>query len=183
MSHSYGLVSRFQSKPETAYWQAVKMRNQFEFYSQRLSLLVLGYNFFVTVVAEPMRVLRISGLQIAGDAFPGQEIQACGFSINVTTVCIFQWVRHFQDGTMEYITDQPIYLVTADDVDAHLAIQCAPMDDKKRKMVKKLQKEGSLKLATLLDCYLERLIGILNHEKKWVEECTSHVFSLKVPHS
>ncbi|XP_020523169.1 uncharacterized protein LOC18434840 isoform X2 [Amborella trichopoda] len=77
----------------------------------------------------------IRELQIAGDAFPGREIQACGFSTNGTTVCIFQWVRHFQDGTMEYITgaDQPIYLVTADDVDAHLAIQCAPMDDRNRK--------------------------------------------------
>lgn len=32
----------------------------------------------------------IKGLQISGEAFPGRELQACGYSINGTTNCNFE---------------------------------------------------------------------------------------------
>ncbi|CAI0430944.1 unnamed protein product [Linum tenue] len=77
----------------------------------------------------------IEGLQISGDAFPGRELQACGYSTNGTTSCNFEWVRHFEDGSVDYIdgAKQPNYLVTADDVDTYLAIEVQPLDDRKRK--------------------------------------------------
>ncbi|KAL9668712.1 hypothetical protein QQ045_006250 [Rhodiola kirilowii] len=77
----------------------------------------------------------IEGLQINGDAFPGHELQACGYQINGTTSCNFEWVRHWEDGSVNYIegAKQPNYLVTADDVDACLAIEVQPLDDRKRK--------------------------------------------------
>ncbi|XP_031115875.1 uncharacterized protein LOC116019713 isoform X5 [Ipomoea triloba] len=77
----------------------------------------------------------IEGLQIAGEAYPGRELQASGYSINGTTSCIFEWVRHKEDGSFSYIEEakQPVYLVTADDVDTYLAIEVQPLDDRKRK--------------------------------------------------
>uniref|UniRef100_A0A2P2KPN0 Uncharacterized protein MANES_02G143700 n=1 Tax=Rhizophora mucronata TaxID=61149 RepID=A0A2P2KPN0_RHIMU len=77
----------------------------------------------------------IDGLQISGEAFPGRELQACGYSINGTTSCNFEWVRHLEDGSVNYIdgAKKPNYLVTADDVDAYLAIEVQPLDDRKRK--------------------------------------------------
>jgi hypothetical protein len=32
----------------------------------------------------------IENLQISGEAFPGRELQACGYSINGTTSCNFE---------------------------------------------------------------------------------------------
>uniref|UniRef100_A0A5B6ZEA9 DUF7046 domain-containing protein n=1 Tax=Davidia involucrata TaxID=16924 RepID=A0A5B6ZEA9_DAVIN len=77
----------------------------------------------------------IDGLQISGEAFPGWELQACGYSINGTTSCNFEWVRHLEDGSVNYIdgAKQPIYLVTADDVHTYLAIEVQPLDNRKRK--------------------------------------------------
>ncbi|XP_027180175.1 uncharacterized protein LOC113778857 [Coffea eugenioides] len=77
----------------------------------------------------------IEGLQISGEAFPGRELQACGYSINGTTSCNFEWVRHLEDGSFHYIdgAKQPNYLVAADDVDTYLAIEVQPLDNRKRK--------------------------------------------------
>ncbi|XVF16895.1 hypothetical protein REPUB_Repub10bG0070500 [Reevesia pubescens] len=77
----------------------------------------------------------IEGLQISGEAYPGRELQACGYSINGTTSCNFEWVRHMEDGSVNYIdgAKQPNYLVTADDVDTYLAIEVQPLDNRKRK--------------------------------------------------
>ncbi|KAF7813368.1 uncharacterized protein G2W53_034344 [Senna tora] len=77
----------------------------------------------------------IEGLQIFGEAFPGRELQARGFSINGTTVCNFKWIRHLKDGSVNFIdgAGQPKYLVTADDVDTYLAIEVLPLDDRNRK--------------------------------------------------
>ncbi|XP_014513895.1 uncharacterized protein LOC106772187 isoform X2 [Vigna radiata var. radiata] len=77
----------------------------------------------------------IEGLQISGEAFPGRELQACGYSINGTTSCNFEWIRHLQDGSFNYIdgAKQPAYLVNADDVDTLLAIEVQPLDNRKRK--------------------------------------------------
>ncbi|XP_038721653.1 uncharacterized protein LOC120013785 isoform X2 [Tripterygium wilfordii] len=77
----------------------------------------------------------IEGLQISGEALPGRELQACGYSINGTTSCNFEWVRHLEDGSVNYIegAKQPNYLVTADDVDTYLAIEVQPLDNRKRK--------------------------------------------------
>ncbi|KAK4840836.1 hypothetical protein QYF36_019400 [Acer negundo] len=77
----------------------------------------------------------IESLQITGEAFPGRQLQACGYSINGTTSCNFEWVRHLEDGSVNYIdgAKQPTYLVTADDVDTYLAIEVQPLDDRKRK--------------------------------------------------
>ncbi|KAJ7975521.1 Tripartite motif-containing 29 [Quillaja saponaria] len=77
----------------------------------------------------------IEGLQISGEAFPGRELQACGYSINGTTSCNFEWVRHLEDGSLNYIegAKQPNYLISADDVDSYLAIEVQPLDNRKRK--------------------------------------------------
>ncbi|XP_071724556.1 uncharacterized protein [Rutidosis leptorrhynchoides] len=77
----------------------------------------------------------IEGLQISGEAYPGKELQASGYSINGTTSCNFEWVRHLEDGSVNYIegAKQPNYLVNADDVDSYLAIEVQPLDDRKRK--------------------------------------------------
>ncbi|PIA40522.1 hypothetical protein AQUCO_02500318v1 [Aquilegia coerulea] len=77
----------------------------------------------------------IDGLQISGEPFPGQELQAGGYSINGTTSCNFEWVRYLEDGSVNYIdgAKQPNYLVTADDVDTYLAIEVQPLDNRKRK--------------------------------------------------
>ncbi|KAK4786203.1 hypothetical protein SAY86_002892 [Trapa natans] len=77
----------------------------------------------------------IDSLQISGDAYPGRELQACGYSINGTTSCNFEWVRHMEDGSVNYIegAKQPNYLVTADDVGTYLAIEVQPLDNRKRK--------------------------------------------------
>ncbi|THG23278.1 hypothetical protein TEA_020243 [Camellia sinensis var. sinensis] len=48
----------------------------------------------------------IEGLQISGDACPGHDLQASGFSINGTTSCNFEWVRHLEDGSFNYIEGQ-----------------------------------------------------------------------------
>ncbi|XP_062093486.1 uncharacterized protein LOC133799479 isoform X3 [Humulus lupulus] len=77
----------------------------------------------------------IDALQISGEAYPGHELQACGYSIHGTTSCNFEWVRHLEDGSVNYIegAKQPNYLVTADDVDTYLAIEVQPLDNRKRK--------------------------------------------------
>ncbi|KAF7820273.1 uncharacterized protein G2W53_025728 [Senna tora] len=85
--------------------------------------------------ADDDRLPGIEGLQISGEALPGKELQACGYSINGTTSCNFEWIRHLEDGSVNYIdgAKQPTYLVTADDVDTYLAIEVQPLDDRKRK--------------------------------------------------
>ncbi|GMI86705.1 hypothetical protein like AT5G23490 [Hibiscus trionum] len=85
--------------------------------------------------AEDDLLPAIEGLQISGEAYPGRELQACGYSINGTTSCNFEWARHMEDGSVKYIegAKQPNYLVTADDVDTYLAIEVQPLDNRKRK--------------------------------------------------
>ncbi|PPD84977.1 hypothetical protein GOBAR_DD18086 [Gossypium barbadense] len=104
--------------------------------------------------AEDDPLPAIEGLQISGEAYPGRELQACGYSINGTTSCNFEvlfqdiflpsilkiwdfWVRHMEDGSVNYIegAKQPNYLVTADDVDTYLAIEVQPLDNRKRKVL------------------------------------------------
>ncbi|XP_071720184.1 uncharacterized protein [Rutidosis leptorrhynchoides] len=76
----------------------------------------------------------IDGFQIIGDAKPGGKLVGCGFPVRGTSLCMFQWVRHLQDGTREYIegATNPEYVVTADDVDKLIAVECIPMDDQGR---------------------------------------------------
>lgn len=82
---------------------------------------------------DPLPV--VEALQISGEAFPGRQLEASGYSLNGTTSCNFEWVRHMDDGSVAYIegAKQPNYLVTADDVDTCLAIEVQPMDNRKRK--------------------------------------------------
>ncbi|KAG0615413.1 hypothetical protein M758_5G039300 [Ceratodon purpureus] len=77
----------------------------------------------------------IVGLRIVGDAVLGGRLTACGHSINGTSLCIFQWVRHYQDGTAVMIEGaaQPEYTITADDCDSMVAIECVPMDERGRR--------------------------------------------------
>uniref|UniRef100_A0A452XHM8 AIR9-like A9 domain-containing protein n=1 Tax=Aegilops tauschii subsp. strangulata TaxID=200361 RepID=A0A452XHM8_AEGTS len=99
------------------------------------SVLMVNINFHEYAVAEDDPLPAIDGLRITGEAFPGKELQASGYSINGTTSCNFEWVRHLEDGSVNYIegAKQPTYLVTADDVDSLLAIEVQPLDDRKRK--------------------------------------------------
>ncbi|KAL6196422.1 hypothetical protein ACLB2K_032037 [Fragaria x ananassa] len=99
-----------------------------------------SYSRFLSPVHEDLfleddLLPAIEGLQISGEALPGHELQASGYSINGTTSCNFEWVRHLPDGSVNYIegAKQPNYLLTADDVDTCLAIEVQPLDDRKRK--------------------------------------------------
>ncbi|KAK1661443.1 hypothetical protein QYE76_049602 [Lolium multiflorum] len=85
--------------------------------------------------AEDDPLPGIKDLRITGEAFPGRELQASGFSIDGTTTCNFEWVRHLEDGSVRFIEGarQPNYLVTADDVDTLLVIEVQPLDERKRK--------------------------------------------------
>ncbi|KAG5538845.1 hypothetical protein RHGRI_019404 [Rhododendron griersonianum] len=76
----------------------------------------------------------IEEFQIIGEAKPGYRLLGCGFPVRGTSLCMFQWVRHLQDGTRQYIegATNPEYVVTADDVDKHIAVECIPMDDQGR---------------------------------------------------
>lgn len=104
-----------------------------------------SYPYLPTVLEEPGSSFSeaadddplpgIEGLRITGDAFPGRELQASGYPTNGTTTCNFEWVRHLEDGSVNFIEGarQPSYVVTADDVDTLLAIEVQPLDDRKRK--------------------------------------------------
>ncbi|KAH9771176.1 hypothetical protein KPL71_012612 [Citrus sinensis] len=78
----------------------------------------------------------IEGFQIIGEATPGEKLLGCGYPVRGTTLCMFQWVRHLQDGTRHYIegATNPEYVVTADDVDKLIAVECIPMDDQGRQI-------------------------------------------------
>ncbi|XP_061363248.1 uncharacterized protein LOC133306885 isoform X3 [Gastrolobium bilobum] len=54
--------------------------------------------------------------------------------VDIQSVELLYWVRHLQDGTRQYIegATNPEYVVTADDVDKLIAVECIPMDDKGR---------------------------------------------------
>ncbi|XP_010452836.1 PREDICTED: uncharacterized protein LOC104734867 isoform X3 [Camelina sativa] len=102
-----------------------------------------NYPILAPVLEEPSSSISededplpgIADLQISGEPFPGRELQVSGHSINGTTKCNFEWVRHLEDGSVNYIdgAKRPNYLVTADDVDLYLAIEVHPLDDKNRK--------------------------------------------------
>lgn len=76
----------------------------------------------------------IEGFQIIGDAKPGNKLLGCGYPVRGTSLCMFQWVRHYPDGTRQYIdgATNPEYVVTADDVDKLIAVECIPMDEQGR---------------------------------------------------
>ncbi|KAK7386231.1 hypothetical protein VNO78_26297 [Psophocarpus tetragonolobus] len=76
----------------------------------------------------------IENFQISGDAIPGGKLLGCGYPVHGTSLCMFQWIRHLEDGTRQYIegATNPEYVVTADDVDKLIAVECIPMDDKGR---------------------------------------------------
>ncbi|XP_056173522.1 uncharacterized protein LOC115689008 isoform X1 [Syzygium oleosum] len=76
----------------------------------------------------------IEGFQIVGEATPGNQLLGCGYPVRGTSLCMFQWVRHLPDGTTHYIegATNPEYVVTADDVDKIIAVECIPMDDQGR---------------------------------------------------
>ncbi|CAJ1948690.1 unnamed protein product [Sphenostylis stenocarpa] len=98
----------------------------------------------------------IENFQISGDAIPGEKLLGCGYPVRGTSLCMFQWVRLLEDGTRHYIEGRldkslgilffeilclfagwsgatnPEYVVTADDVDKLIAVECIPMDDKGR---------------------------------------------------
>ncbi|KAL6847736.1 hypothetical protein ACP4OV_021864 [Aristida adscensionis] len=104
-----------------------------------------SYPYLPTVLEEPGSSFSeaaeddplpgIQGLRITGEPFPGRELQASGYPTNGTTTCNFEWVRHLEDGSVNFIEGarQPVYVVTADDVDTLLAIEVQPLDDRKRK--------------------------------------------------
>ncbi|KAG5540400.1 hypothetical protein RHGRI_020577 [Rhododendron griersonianum] len=99
---------------------------------------------FVSVQGELVRrfangkkkIIGIEDFQIIGEAKPGNRLLGCGFPVRGTSLCLFQWVRHLQDGTRQYIqgATNPEYVVTADDVDKLIAVECIPMDDQGREV-------------------------------------------------
>ncbi|KAH9771183.1 hypothetical protein KPL71_012613 [Citrus sinensis] len=73
----------------------------------------------------------IEQFQIDGEATPGKKLLGCGYPVGGANLCMFQWVRHLQDGTKHYIKGAigPEYVVTADDVGKLISVECIPMDD------------------------------------------------------
>ncbi|KAH7687399.1 hypothetical protein IHE45_04G163900 [Dioscorea alata] len=76
----------------------------------------------------------IEGFQIFGEAKLGSTLKACGYPINGTSLCVFQWFRHLHNGTRQSIDGAtvPDYVVTADDVGTLLSVDCIPMDESGR---------------------------------------------------
>ncbi|XP_058225069.1 uncharacterized protein LOC131334180 isoform X2 [Rhododendron vialii] len=100
----------------------------------------------------------IEEFQIIGEAKPGYRLLGCGFPVRGTSLCMFQWVRHLQDGTRQYIegATNPEYVVTADDVDKHIAVECIPMDDRGRQgELVRLFANGQNKITCDRDIQLE----------------------------
>jgi len=59
----------------------------------------VSFSFFINcfalyTAAEDDPLPGIEGLQISGEAFPGRELQASGYSINGTTSCNFEVYLH-----------------------------------------------------------------------------------------
>ncbi|XP_024374953.1 uncharacterized protein [Physcomitrium patens] len=101
--------------------------------SPQLPSLPEGPNSPIFEDSDPLP--GIVGLRIVGDTVLGGRLTACGHSINGTSLCIFQWVRHYRDGTAAMIEGaaQPEYTITADDCDSMVAIECVPMDERGRR--------------------------------------------------
>ncbi|XP_019168284.1 PREDICTED: uncharacterized protein LOC109163999 [Ipomoea nil] len=100
----------------------------------------------------------IEGFQIIGDAKPGGRLLGCGYPVQGTSLCMFQWVRHNPDGTRHYIegATNPEYVVTADDVDKLIAVECIPMDDQGRQgELVRLFANGQHKITCDADMQLE----------------------------
>ncbi|CAL5049898.1 unnamed protein product [Urochloa decumbens] len=85
----------------------------------------------VLIPTDDVLLPGIEGFQIYGEPRTGSTLTACGFPINGTTLCNFQWVRYLGDGIRQSIEGATMYdyVVTADDVDAVLAVESTPMDD------------------------------------------------------
>ncbi|XP_073394681.1 uncharacterized protein [Physcomitrium patens] len=88
----------------------------------------------------------IEGLRILGDPVLGGRLTACGHPVNGTHLCIFQWVRHYHDGQAIDIEGaaQSDYVITADDCDNIVAVECVPVDERNRKgeLVKVMVNDG-----------------------------------------
>lgn len=61
-----------------------------QFHSPYFSVLMVNIIFHEYAVAEDDPLPAIDGLRITGEAFPGKELQASGYSINGTTSCNFE---------------------------------------------------------------------------------------------
>ncbi|XP_065877036.1 uncharacterized protein [Euphorbia lathyris] len=122
-------------RESSANWGATTLDDPSSSYLPYLAPVLEEPSSSFSEAADDDPLPAIEGLQISGAAFPGRELQACGYSINGTTSCNFEWVRHLEDGSVDYIdgAKQPNYLVTADDVNTYLAIEVQPLDDRKRK--------------------------------------------------
>lgn len=62
----------------------------FNYFEQPLVYAYCSIILHYGAAAEDEPLPGIDGLQIAGDPFPGRELQACGYSINGTTSCNFE---------------------------------------------------------------------------------------------
>ncbi|KAL7204030.1 hypothetical protein ACSBR2_017153 [Camellia fascicularis] len=115
LSDRSGLNRRFDSSEESTYDSSFRFPT--------------GHDGVGSVVSEGDP--GIEDFQIIGDAKPGGVLLGCGYPVRGTSLCVFQWVRHLQDGTRQYIegATNPEYVVTADDVDKLIAVECIPMDD------------------------------------------------------
>ncbi|GMP42409.1 hypothetical protein CsSME_00012169 [Camellia sinensis var. sinensis] len=115
LSDRSGLNRRFDSPEESTYDSSFRFPT--------------GHDGVGSVVSEGDP--GIEDFQIIGEAKPGGVLLGCGYPVRGTSLCVFQWVRHLQDGTRQYIegATNPEYVVTADDVDKLIAVECIPMDD------------------------------------------------------
>ncbi|KAL5217341.1 hypothetical protein ABZP36_018025 [Zizania latifolia] len=124
-----------ESISDEAIWETLHdtARDNFHQYAQdpgdqNTGRIYQGSNF----LGDPLP--GIEGFQISGHPIPGSTLTACGFPTNGTTLCNFQWVRYLENGTRQSIEGATVYdhVVTADDVDTILAVDCTPMDDNGR---------------------------------------------------
>ncbi|KAJ9558567.1 hypothetical protein OSB04_013181 [Centaurea solstitialis] len=158
--------NRSEERPYDNYFQTLPMQDGGDSYGLEDANIL-----YVPIEDGP----GIESFQIIGVANPGRKLLGCGFSVRGTSLCMFQWVRYYQDGTRKYIEGKflktpemefiafirglrgalaflkicwaqefcvldprlfhdtgatsPEYVVTADDVDKVVALECIPMDD------------------------------------------------------
>ncbi|KAJ4721445.1 Microtubule-associated protein [Melia azedarach] len=85
------------------------------------------------IPGQRTEIPRIRNLQITGEARPGEKLLGSPEFVNGTSSCTFQWVRASsllgrRNQRIEGATQQH-YVVTVDDVDKLIALECIPVDD------------------------------------------------------
>ena len=86
----YPYLPTVLEEPSSSFFEGVGYFDLCNFLLLISSVLMVNTIFHEYAAAEDDPLPAIDGLRITGEAFPGKELQASGYSINGTTSCNFQ---------------------------------------------------------------------------------------------